>query len=180
MTDLAPDPRRPHSALGVRPGHRVNLGGMTRAAGSLTARRRVRRCRSRSSQPPGEPGAALSLSHVGRRKTGEKGECKSPVDGGLRSTRYTVDVPLPFIDFGHSKWVAVGVAQTVTVVLVLLGWVLAPRGDCRVRRRTAPWGPELGQISAHMMGVASAPQRAPSGRFRLRTGRCERLIGVSA
>jgi hypothetical protein len=58
----------------------------------------------------------------------------------FNSLLYTVDVPLPFIDFGHSKWVAVGVAQTVTVVLVLLGWVLAPRGDCRVRRRTAPWG----------------------------------------
>jgi len=38
---------------------------------------------------------------------------------------YTLDVLLPFIDLGYSKWVAVSAAQVVTVVLVVLGWVLA-------------------------------------------------------
>jgi hypothetical protein len=43
----------------------------------------------------------------------------------FNSLLYTVDVLLPFIDLGYSKWVAVGAAQIVTVVLVVLGWVLA-------------------------------------------------------
>lgn len=43
----------------------------------------------------------------------------------FNSMLYTVDVLLPFIDLGYSKWVAVGVTQIVTVVLVVLGWVLA-------------------------------------------------------
>jgi hypothetical protein len=43
----------------------------------------------------------------------------------FNSLLYTVDVLLPFIDLGYSKWVTVGAAQTVTVVLVVLGWVLA-------------------------------------------------------
>jgi hypothetical protein len=38
---------------------------------------------------------------------------------------YTLDVLLPFIDLGYSKWVAISAAQVVTVVLVVLGWVLA-------------------------------------------------------
>lgn len=38
---------------------------------------------------------------------------------------YTVDVLLPFIDLGYSRWAAGGGAQIVTVVLVVLGWVLA-------------------------------------------------------
>jgi hypothetical protein len=44
---------------------------------------------------------------------------------GFNSLLYTVDVLLPFIDLGYGKWVAVGAAQMVTVVLVVLGWVLA-------------------------------------------------------
>jgi hypothetical protein len=44
---------------------------------------------------------------------------------GFNSLLYTVDVLLPFIDLGYSRWVAVGTAQIVTVVLVVLGWVLA-------------------------------------------------------
>ena len=43
----------------------------------------------------------------------------------FNSLLYTVDVLLPFIDLGYSKWVAVGAAQTVTVALVVFGWVLA-------------------------------------------------------
>ena len=32
---------------------------------------------------------------------------------------------LPFIDVGYANWVVAGTAQIVTVVLVVLGWVLA-------------------------------------------------------
>jgi hypothetical protein len=43
----------------------------------------------------------------------------------FNSLLYTVDVLLPFIDLGYGKWVAVGAAQIVTFLLVVLGWVLA-------------------------------------------------------
>jgi hypothetical protein len=43
----------------------------------------------------------------------------------FNSLLYTIDVLLPFIDLGYGRWVAVGAAQVVTVVLVVLGWVLA-------------------------------------------------------
>jgi hypothetical protein len=33
-------------------------------------------------------------------------------------------VLLPFIDLGYSKWVAIGPAQTVTVLLVVFGYAL--------------------------------------------------------
>ena len=46
----------------------------------------------------------------------------------FNSLLYTVDVLLPFIDLGYGKWVAAGAAQTVTVVQVVLGWVLATPG----------------------------------------------------
>jgi hypothetical protein len=53
-------------------------------------------------------------------------EFKSGSGGpAFNSLLYTVDVLLPFVDLGYSKWTAVGVAQIVTVALIVLGWVLA-------------------------------------------------------
>jgi hypothetical protein len=38
---------------------------------------------------------------------------------------YTVDLLLPFVDLGYSRWVPHGRTPTTTTVLVGLGWVLA-------------------------------------------------------
>lgn len=38
---------------------------------------------------------------------------------------YTVDMLLPFVDLGYSRWVAHGPVLMVTTVLIGLGWVLA-------------------------------------------------------
>ena len=38
---------------------------------------------------------------------------------------YTLDLLLPFVDLGYSKWVASGGVLVVSAILVIFGWVIA-------------------------------------------------------
>ncbi len=42
----------------------------------------------------------------------------------FNSALYLLDLMVPFVDFGYSKWIASGITQVISVMLVILGYVL--------------------------------------------------------